>query len=335
MASSGCGGDEGDSAGAAAATGDPALDKLIAAARKEGELTFYSVPDERITARVAKAFKDKYGIDANYTRLPQADLVQRFSSESEAGAPSADVILPLYDSFLADAIGKDWALSLSEAKVPGYPPKHLPADAVVSDPGTAIVQVTLAGFGFNTGTVSKDKAPTTWPDLLDPSFKGKILLPDPTKGQVYTDLFYAVQKKYGLEYLSKLRAQASRIYQSGAPMTEGLAAGEGGLAIPSLPGVLAVVKEQGAPVDWTIPSDVLLGSPTVVGIAAKAKYPNAARLFVHYLLSREGLEALNDGPGLASPMETENRPTDYATPDLDKEANKTRDAMYRALGFKR
>src|SRR5690606_36180975 len=120
-------------------------------------------------------------------------------------------------------------------------------------------------FAYNTDLISEDEAPSSWEDLLDPSWDGVILMSDPTISTVYTDLYYLVEQEYGLEYLEQLGAKQPRIYQGAAPMGEALAAGEGHLAIPLPVEFLANLKNQtGAPLGWNLP-DVSIGASSVLG----------------------------------------------------------------------
>jgi iron(III) transport system substrate-binding protein len=326
----GCGGDDSSDGGTAtASTGDPKLDKLVAAAQEEGEVTFYSVPDERIAQQLADAFEQKYGIETSFTRATAAEVEQRFSAEADAGAPVADVMLTLNDGFLADAVEKGWMTPLDRAGIPSFPGDWIAPQAILKDPTTVAVQITNMGIGFNTDEAGDD-APETWEDVLDPKWKGKVGIADPNNA-IHNDLFYVLSQQYGMDYLTRLGEQINRIYPGGAPMVESLASGETPVAIGIVAAGLEVAKEQGAPLGWSIPQDTL-ASPTVIGVAAEAPHPNAAKLLAHYILSREGLKLLNDSPGSVSPTEKDGLPSEFASPALDAEARQHQSEIFSALG---
>jgi iron(III) transport system substrate-binding protein len=329
----GCGGDDEGSGGGAAttSTGDPALDKLVTAAKEEGQVTFYAVPDERVAQQLADAFEKKYGIEAKFTRATAAELEQRFSAEAEAGAPVADVMLTLNDGFLADAIKKGWMTPLDRAGILGFPGDWIAPQAILRDPSTVMVQVTNMGIGFNTDAAG-DAAPKSWEDVLDPKWKGKVAIADPNNA-IHNDLFYVLSKQYGMDYLSRLKGQIGRIYPGGAPMVEALASGEASVAIGIVAAGLKIVKEQGAPIGWSIPKDTL-ASPTVLGVSANAPHPNAAKLLAHYILSQEGLKLLNDSPGSIPPTDAASLPGSFASPALDAEARDHQAEIFGALGAK-
>lgn len=327
-----CGG-SGQGGSKAASTGDPALDKLVAAAKKEGQVTFYSVPAEEEAQRVVDAFSQKYGIRTNFQRLVSAQLQQRFSAEAQAGAPGADAIIVSRSPFVVDAEKKGWLIGPGKAGIPGYPPAGLPKKFVQPEMSTAIIQLTPSAIAFNTDAVPATQAPKDWPALLNPRYKGKILMPDPSSSPAYIDFWYRIEKQYGIGYLRKLRGQVSRMFPSTVPMTEALAAGEGAIGVPAVPVVVTGLKGHGAPLDFAIPA-ATTGPEEIVGIAAKAKHPNAARLFAHFMLSAEGSKALSgNDPGTVSPYDTKRLPSGYESID-HAEAVKHQAEIYSAFGVK-
>ena len=89
----GCGGGVEPASKGAGQGASGALQTLIDAAKKEGELTWYSVPAENIAKSVSDDFAKKYGIKVKYIRLTSADLTSRFSAEAESGTPAAAPLL--------------------------------------------------------------------------------------------------------------------------------------------------------------------------------------------------------------------------------------------------
>ncbi|CAM3518987.1 ABC transporter substrate-binding protein [Kibdelosporangium persicum] len=311
LAVTACGGGDGGEAAAdaAAKAGNKALSDLITKAREEGGVTFYSVPPEDVARALADAFTEKYGIDATFVRLTAAPLAQRFSAEAQAGRPGADVIMVSNSPFYADGIAKDWLTPLPEAGIPGYP-GGLPADFVLADPGTAVVQVQPSGFGYNTDMVSEKDAPKDWPDLLDPKWKGKILMANPKSSPAYVDFWYMIEKEYGIDYLQDLRGQVARFYDGTVPLTEAMAAGEGAITVPNVTSSVQPVAAKGAPVAINVP-DLTNGPEIVAGVATKAQHPHAARLFTHFVLSEEGNRILNSQPGSVSPYDKAKMPARF------------------------
>ncbi len=298
----------------AAASADTSSADLEAAAKKEGSLLFYASVTETSAKALADAFGKKYGIDTQVLRITSAQLADRFSAEAAAGAPAADAVLISRTGFTTEADSKGYLVPLKEAGIPGYP-GDLPTQFIKDDEGTAVVMVQAAGIGYNTDLVKGDDIPKSWNDLLNPKWKGKIGVADPKSSASYVAEWNTVAQGVGSDFLSKLGAQKIKSYASGAPAAQALAAGEIAFNPMTLSSLINEPKAKGAPVDIVVP-DLTSGAEVVLGIAAKAKHPNAARLFAQYALSQEGAKVLADAAGEISPYDAAKLPKDYHSPDL-------------------
>lgn len=328
----------GSPAGAVAQTARPAastsaeLEALIAAARAEGEVTFYSVLPELPTKRIANGFTAKYGIKAQYIRLPSTGLQQRFSSEAEAGtfAPGFLVIAGGGRRFAEEAIKKGWMEPISQAGIPavaGEFPKRF-----VTGP-TAIVQIVPWAFMYNTDKVKEADAPKTWADLANPRWKNQLLLGDPKTSDSYLDLWALLLDKYGENFFAQVRGQSPRTsFPSGTALVQGLAAGEGMVGGPTTVALVTGQSERGAPVKAVIPPFTTgLEMHLMMTAKSKVKQPNAARLFAHYLLSRDGNKVLNDEFGSVGVYDDAGLPKDYVSSKADTVARK--DQIFKLMGI--
>lgn len=297
--------DEGSSAPTGASD---ELKTLIAAAQKEGELTWYSVPAENIAKAVSDDFAKKYGIKVKFVRLTSSDLSTRYSAEAQSGSPAADLFVGSYTPFVKTAATSGWTTPLPSAGIPGYP-NGFPDKYLLPADGTAVIQVQPSGLSVNTkagGDAIKD-----WPDLLDPKWKGKIILVDPRASAAYVPFWNLIIKEYGEDFLTKLKAQTPILAASSAPATQQLAAGEGAVVMPGVQSIVEDLKTKGAPVAYVQPP-ASTGPEIVPGLSAKAAHPNAAKLFIHYLMSEEGNRILNSTPGSISPRNASALPAKYA-----------------------
>lgn len=321
---------DGPRAGTGADTGNasPELQKLIDAAKKEGALTWYSVPAENAAKAASDAFGKKYGIPVKYIRLTSGDLSQRYAAEAETGKPAADLFLQSYTPFIGQAAEKGWTTKLPDAQIPGYGEGY-PTEYLFPKEGTAVVQIQPSGLAINTnktnGVTIKD-----WPDVLDPKLKGQIILVDPRTSAAYIPFWNVIIKEYGEEFLTKLKAQNPRLGASSAPATQSLAAGEAAVVFPGVQTIVEDLKSKGAPLTYAQPG-ATTGPEVVVGLSAKAANPNAARLFVHFLMSAEGNKALNSVPGSYSPLEKSSLPGRYT---FNKDAGTVpKEKIYSLLGL--
>lgn len=310
----GCSSDNGgDVSPEAVSDGD--LDALIEAAQAEGELVVYLTPPESTAQQLADAFFDEYDIDASFVRLTGGELAARYSSEVEAGAPAADVVIPSYDEFIDKGLDAGWLTGLDEAGIPGY--DDFPAEGKIDDGKTAVVQFAPSALSWNTDALGDLPVPETFEDLADPQYEGKVLLSDPTSSQAYIQFWTMIEDAYGIQTVEAIAHNQVRLYNSVVPMTEALGAGEGAVTGPNVGQVVAGAAAQGAPVDYVVP-DVTTGPEIVMAVSTDAQSPNAARLFAHFVLSEDGQAILNAAPGNISAYDYDQMPAEYVRIDRDE-----------------
>jgi iron(III) transport system substrate-binding protein len=314
----------------------PALAALVKRAQAEGTLNFYTVPPDASVRRVVDAFTKRYGVKATWTRFGTAALQDRFGAEASAGNPRADLILISNSPWFGDAVQKGWIVGPGAAGIPGWPANKVPPGyprKFLTNSRSAVVQLQPSGIMYNKNAVSAADAPKTWQDLLDPKWKGKIILTDPTSSPAFVDLWWAVSRKNGgASFLERLRSQATRLYPGVAPLTQALASGEAAIAVPGVPAILAPLQDRGAPIAMNIPG-VTTGPEAVIGITKDAQHPNAARLFAYWLLTPGGQAALNADPGSISPWDVKTAPEGYTRVDASI-SQKQADTIYKAFGVR-
>ncbi len=313
---------------AEAAGDDAALDELVAAAQEEGTLVWYSVPAEPIAQAVSDAFAEEYGIEVEFQRLASADLATRYASEAETGDPVADVVVMSNTPFVAQGAENGWFVPLDEAEIPGFP-EDWPEEFLVGDGATAVISIEPTGISYNTDQLGDTDPPETWADLAEPEWAGKILLVDPTGSPAYVDFWTVVLEGEGPEVLEGIAANSTGTYPSAVPLHEALGAGEGTIGVPGVGAIVAGAADRGAPLEFVIP-DLTTGPEIVPLISDGAAHPNAARLFVWWLMYGEGEAVLNALPTTASPSTGEDLPASYTRNPPNAQEN--RDEIYRLLG---
>jgi iron(III) transport system substrate-binding protein len=310
------------------ASGDAALDELVTAAQEEGSLVWYSVPAEPIAQAVSDAFSEEYGIDVEFTRLASSDLAARYGSEAETGDPVADVVVMSNTPFVAEGAESGWFVPLADAEIPGFP-GDWPEEFLVDDRGTAIISIEPTGISYNTDMLGDTEPPETWADLAEPEWEGKILLVDPTGSPAYVDFWTVVLEGEGPEVLEGIAANSTGTYPSAVPLHEALGAGEGTIGVPGVGAIVAGAVDRGAPLEFVTP-DLTTGPEIVPLISDGASHPNAARLFVWWLMYGEGESVLNALPTTASPGTGEDLPANYTRNPPNAQEN--RDQIYQLLG---
>ena len=307
------------------------LDALVKAAKAEGEMTFYIGLTESVATRIASAFNAKYGIRAQFLRLDGVAAISRYSAEAEAGNFAADVfsVAGGADAFADDALKKGWIDQLGQAGIPVISNGELPA--VFNRGRSAIMQVTPYLLAYNTDKVKSADLPKDWRDLLQPKWKGQIVVNNPGVSAAFLDFWGLLQDKYGDAFLSQLR---ENIRPVGTPLQglQGMAAGEGSFMLPMIMSFVQGMKDKGAPLNGAM-MDMTTGVVTHVMLTnrSKSRHPNAGRLFINYVLSPDGNQVVNADPGGFSIYDNSRLPKQYESPKPGMVARK--DAIVKLLGF--
>jgi iron(III) transport system substrate-binding protein len=264
---------------------------LYEAAKKEKALTWYTAHyNSETAAAVCNGFEKKYpGIKCDYIRTTAQVAYQRLAQDQKAGLAMASVISSTDASHYGKMKQDGW--------LQPYRPKNLSEliDAFKSfnDPDGMYV-ATAAGLvliTYNTSVVSAANAPKKWTDLADPKWKDKVSIGHPGFSGYVGTWVVQMRKLYGWEYFKKLELNRPRIGRSINDTVTMLNAKESWVAAGPSATTLESI-DKGNPLALVYPEDgaILMVSPT--GILKNAPAPNAARLFVEYLLSRECNEVM-------------------------------------------
>lgn len=213
--------------------------------------------------------------------------------------------------FIQAQIDAGTMTDMLKAQVPSYPSSY-PADFQFGGGAVPIVQMNPFGIGYNTRNVSKAEVPKSWDDLLDSRWTGKLLLVSPSSSPSQTQMWNYLIQSRGEDFARKLAVQAARFNSSTGPAAEALAAGEGDLLLPTAAQVTNTVAGVGAPVAYSVVQDTT-SAYLCAGLSTNAPSPQSARLFLDFLLSRAGSEAINGdtsqgavGPFGGAPMPSGN-----------------------------
>src|SRR5262249_40927596 len=110
------------------------------------------------------------------------------------------------------------------------------------------------------------------------------------------ELWGTLLAKYGDKFFTDLKAQNPRFIIGGVPSAQALAAGEGGILIPTVGSVFDALINNGAPVGFAIP-DVTTGVESGLALTnpSKAPHPCAGELFLSYIMHKDGNRAFFGG----------------------------------------
>ena len=139
---------------------------------------------------------------------------------------------------------------------------------------------------YNTGRVKRDELPNRYEDLLHARWKGRMVL-DQNEDRWFANLLYLMGEKKGMEFMQALAKQNVAIRGGRGMVTQLLGAGEYDLQIVAYWYRPYLMKKQGAPVDWiALEPSIVATHP--ISVVNRAPHPNAAKLFIDFVLSEEG-----------------------------------------------
>ena len=289
------------------------LTALVAAAKKEGSLTWYTAIPLATSQPVADAFTKEYGIKVDVFNTSTGPMEDRYSTERSADTVNADVINVADPVFFNDGVQRGWFETLSEATVPAL--ANWPKNAITLN-AYAMIGAQPIGIAYNKNLVGTP--PASWTDLLDPRFQGHILMTDPTLVPAWMATYKLWQDKLPAGFLSKLNAQNPTFVSSSNPGAQQVAAGEKWLNFPTSATALVALQNAGAPLGFVVPSPTT-GVEMHMAVSTASKHPHAALLFFNFALSPQAQQLFNQGVGdsaLSNIPGVLKRPSTYFPPDI-------------------
>jgi len=252
--------------------------RLIAGAKKEGELLLYSSLTQDDQLRLAADFKNRYGLALKFWRGSQTHILQRVITETRGGRYEFDALET--NAPQIEALAREKVLQRIDSPYVAdvLLPETLPAHGEWTPD-----RLNLLVYAYNTNAVKSADLPKRWQDLLAPKWKGRIGM-ESTNVEWFAALVDAMGEKTGLNLFQRLGANGVAVrtgHNHGAAL---VAAGE----IPLMLGIYSHdaerYKAKNAPVDWFIlPPAIVL--PSAVAVSRRAPHPHAAVLFYDYMLT--------------------------------------------------
>lgn len=255
---------------------------LFSAAKAEGSLSLYTGYVENSEKEVVRAFTADTGIAVDMIRLVPNRLLERVLSEQGAGRLRADVVR---SSDPANVLRMQEAGVFAPHVVPGY--DELDDTVRYADGSYYRCFDPAFTFGYNTALVEEDEVPTSWQDLVDPRWKGRLGITQAGAGGSSLSLTRFQLEVLRPDWLKALAANAPRVFDSSGAMQESLARGEihASTAVVSS---LNIAMAKNAPVQFVVPDEGFALYDYFAGVAAAAPHPSAAQVFLNWNMSRRG-----------------------------------------------
>lgn len=282
-------------------TGADRQAKLLAGAKKEGQLTIYTALTVNQAVRpLVAGFTKKYPfIKTEYWRGSSRKIAQKINAERRADSLVADVL---------EGSGLSQIMVKAKAVTPFTSPKTAALPKQYTDPDNLWVPSRFSYFGmaYNTKIVPPGTQPKTYQDLLAPKWKGKIAwrIGSESGAPLFiTNIRQLMGEKKAKAYFEKLTGQGIINFRGSArTLVSRVVQGEYPLAIQIFAHHPVISAKKGAPVAVQMMQPIPSINGTIM-IPKGVNHPHAAMLFVDYYLSEEGQKVLKKAryfPVLAS-----------------------------------
>lgn len=259
--------------------GPDRLERLAAAARKEGALTLYTTIAEKDLPVLVKPFEQKYGVKVNVWRAGTDKVLQRTLAEAAARRHEVDVVH--MGSPELEALSREKVLQ--PVRSPAY--KNLISNSVPAHQEWAATLLSVWVQAYNTNLIKKEDLPRTYQDLLDPKWKGKLGIEVKNQDWFATVVGLTGGGEKGLQFFRDLVARNGISPRKGHTLlTNMVVSGEVPLALTVYNYMPEQAKKKGAPIDWFALEPAVARS-NAIGVARHAPHPAAAVLFHEYMLT--------------------------------------------------
>ena len=251
---------------------------VIEGARKEGKVVWYATLNISDSNALLHRFEQKYPfIKTELLRAGSEQLLNRILTEDSANRSALDLV----NITTINALKKRGLLQVHRSQeFQAYPPQFKDAD----DYWATVYNIYYV-IGYNSKMVPARDAPRNWDDFLDPKWKGKIGM-----DQEEYEWYAATISYWGNEKAQKfhraLAKQGVHWNRGHTMISQLMAAGEFPLGIVYAHRVESM-KKSGAPIEWVKTADPVFVTLSPVAVASKARNPNAAKLLMDFVLSRE------------------------------------------------
>jgi iron(III) transport system substrate-binding protein len=266
-------------------------DELIANAAAERQVVVYANADRAEMAPLIVAFQRRYpGVTVTYSDLGSTELYRRFVAETQARRPSADIVWSSAMDQQVKLINDGFAQSYASPEKPA-----LPASAVWKNMGFGVTAEPI-GYVYNKKAISEARVPRSHAALEAmlrrdrKALTGKVATFDPVRsntGYLYLTQDYAITRD-SRSLVEAIAATRPVLETNTEPMLRGVAEGRLSIAYNVI-GSYALERARRDPrIGVIFPQDYTIVMSRIALIAREARHPAAAKLFLDFLLSREG-----------------------------------------------
>jgi len=277
--------------------------QLVAAAKQEGKIVFAAAPDPLMRKHIPEKFSARFGIRVEYLAGRSNDMAAKLQFERASGIYSVDAITAGVQS-MSGAFYKEKLID------PLKPVLILPEVVDRSkwkggklwfiDPEEQYIlrlfNSASSIFFINTRFVPFAEIKSVR-DLLKPKWRGKISVFDPTDAGTGSNTAAALYVQFGEEFVKNLLVDQKPVFsRDKRQMEDWLARGTYPISFGARGDEVERLRKEGFPIVKPVLPDLMdtVGAASgLLALANRAPHPNAARLFLNWLASREGAEVFS------------------------------------------
>lgn len=262
----------------------------LQAAKQEGKVVWYVALTTDFNQQVCDLFNKKgFGVQCVFHRDGAGPLYRRYLQEAKSNINVADV-------FTFSNLGYFFQLKQGGYLLP-YRPRGTERfnPFFTTEDGSWMIPLATAQVpAYNTKLVKPSELPTSWTDFLRPEWKDRLVLPNPSFSGVAAEVMIAMVKKFGWDYFEKLAKQNPRIVPSASGTLTFVERGESHMVVYAPLASVFDHAQRGEPLKMFVPKEGVLVNGIPSAIPKNAPHPNAAKLFVDFLFSREVQQLIVD-----------------------------------------
>lgn len=281
---------------------------LIAAAQKEGKVVISAVPGTGMRKKLPEMFKEKFGVEVEVIVTPSRQSAQRAIREAQAGAGTMDVFSTGQSTLIRVLYPKGLLAPIKPLLIhPDIAKKEVwqKGEPWFIDDKRAhmfrAVDLVLPMAFVNAKHVDPEAIKTT-ADFLDPKYKGKIVVYDPTRpGPGSNAVSYYMKMKGEKFVVDLIKGQEAKLTRNRRQLVDWLAQGRYPIAIAASINEIARLRREGFQIAAVQPSDIMPYDAPGSGVLAlfkNAPHPKAAQLFLNWIMTREGMQLYQDLEGM-------------------------------------
>ncbi len=257
--------------------------ELLEKGKKEGKVVWYAAGSTSWYEPLVQGFTKKTGIKVDVMRSGSERIYQRVTQELSAGIKAVDIIetgdLSHFIEWKQKGILISYFIEGADKYAMEFKDREGYYYTIFGD---------IISMGYNPTLVKAENVPMKYTDLLNPKWKGKLVQVHPGYSGQGLQHVMCILKLYGWDFYQKMEGNNPMIVQSTGDVPTPVISGERPMAASFATSRFVEAKRKGSPLMVIYPEEGSTFVADVVGILKDAPHPNAAKLFLEYVLSQEG-----------------------------------------------